>query len=61
VLDTENVETDLVARARVTGRLADPQVSVNPASAVTPGFVRGFFDLFTGSSGADSEPRPRQE
>jgi hypothetical protein len=47
--------------ARVTGRLADPQVSVNPASAVTPGFVRGFFDLFTGSSGADSEPRPRQE
>jgi AsmA-like C-terminal region len=48
-------------RARVTGRLADPQVSVNPASAVTPGFVRGFFDLFTGSSGADSEPRPRQE
>jgi len=47
--------------ARVTGRLADPQVSVNPASAVTPGFVRGFSDLFTGSSGADSEPRPRQE
>jgi len=48
-------------RARVTGRLVDPQVSVNPASAVTPSFVRGFFDLFTGSSGADSEPRPCQE
>jgi hypothetical protein len=51
----------IAVTARVTGRLADPQVSVNPASAVTPGFVRGFFDLFSGSSGADSEPRPRQE
>jgi hypothetical protein len=47
--------------ARVTGRLSDPEVSVNPASVVTPGFLRGFFDLFKGSSGADSEPRPRPE
>src|SRR5262249_56605848 len=34
--------------AHVTGRLPDPQVSVNPASVVTPGFLRGFFDLFEG-------------
>jgi len=41
--------------ARVTGDLSDPQVSVNPASAVTPGFLRGFFDLFKGSGTKDSE------
>jgi hypothetical protein len=47
--------------ARVTGRLPDPQVSINPASVMTPGFLRGFFDLFEDSGGTDSEPRPRQE
>ena len=41
--------------ARVTGNLSDPQVSVNPASAVTPGFLRGFFDLFEGSGTTDSK------
>jgi hypothetical protein len=40
---------------RVTGQLSDPQVSVNPASVVTPGFLRGFFDLFKGDSGADGK------
>jgi hypothetical protein len=49
----------LVAIAvRVTGRLPDPQVSVNPASVVTPGFLRGFFDLFDGSARTDSEQQP---
>lgn len=30
----------------VSGPVADPQVSVNPLSALTPGFLRGLFDLF---------------
>ena len=30
----------------VTGSLADPSVSINPLSALTPGFTRQFFDLF---------------
>ena len=47
--------------ARVTGRLPDPQVSVNPASVATPGFLRGFFDLFEGSDTTDNEQRLRQE
>jgi hypothetical protein len=47
--------------ARVTGHLPEPHVSVNPASVVTPGFLRGFFDLFEGSDKTDNEPRPRQE
>jgi AsmA-like C-terminal region len=47
--------------AYVTGRLPAPQVSVNPASVVTPGFLRGFFDLFEGSDTTDNEQRPRQE
>ncbi len=28
------------------GRLADPEVSVNPLAALTPGFLRGLFQLF---------------
>jgi hypothetical protein len=47
--------------AHVTGRLPDPQVRVNPASVVTPGFLRGFFDLFEGSDTTDNDQRPRQE
>ena len=47
--------------AHVTGRLPDPQVRVNPASVVTPGFLRGFSDLFEGNDKTDSEQRPRQE
>jgi hypothetical protein len=30
----------------VRGRLADPAVSVNPLSALTPGFLRGVFGIF---------------
>jgi hypothetical protein len=30
----------------VRGKLADPQVAVNPLSALTPGFLRGLFDGF---------------
>ena len=28
------------------GRLADPDVSINPLAALTPGFLRGLFGLF---------------
>ena len=30
----------------VSGAVSDPEVSVNPLSALTPGFLRGLFDLF---------------
>jgi hypothetical protein len=40
---------------RLTGKLADPQVAVNPASVLTPGFLRGIFDLFESSNDVDIE------
>jgi hypothetical protein len=35
------------ATYRIQGPLADPQVVVNPLAALTPGFLRGLFGLFT--------------
>jgi hypothetical protein len=35
------------ARYSVSGPLADPKVGVNPLSALTPGFLRGIFGLFS--------------
>jgi hypothetical protein len=35
------------ARYSVTGPLADPKVGVNPLAALTPGFLRGLFGLFS--------------
>ncbi|MGQ4806718.1 hypothetical protein NKDENANG_00053 [Candidatus Entotheonellaceae bacterium PAL068K] len=46
---------------RLRGKLADPQVVVNPAAALTPGFLRGIFDLLDGSEGEAVELRPRDE
>jgi hypothetical protein len=40
---------------RLTGTLADPQVAVNPASVLTPGFLRGIFDLFESNNEVDIE------
>ena len=40
---------------RLTGTFADPQVAVNPASVLTPGFLRGIFDLFESSNDVDIE------
>ena len=34
------------ANYTLKGSLTDPAVSINPLSALTPGFLRGFFDLF---------------
>lgn len=43
---------------RLSGRLPDPQVTVNPASALTPGFLRKMFDLFDDSKINDGEVPP---
>ena len=34
------------ANYSITGSFTDPQVSVNPLSALTPGFLRGIFGIF---------------
>jgi hypothetical protein len=39
----------------VQGPLSDPKVSVNPLSAITPGFLRGIFGL------GNEEPEPPVE
>jgi hypothetical protein len=46
------------ATYRIQGPLADPQVVINPLAALTPGFLRGLFGLFSG--GPDDAPRPSQ-
>lgn len=40
----------------VRGPTSDPAVSVNPLAALTPGFLRGFFDIFE----APAKPGPPQ-
>jgi len=35
---------------QIKGPMDDPGYSVNPLSALTPGFLRGFFDLFGGTA-----------
>jgi hypothetical protein len=40
---------------RLTGKFADPQIAVNPASVLTPGFLRGIFDLFESNNDVDIE------
>lgn len=44
----------LAVRYAVSGAVSDPQVSVNPLSALTPGFLRGLFDILEG----DGTPPP---
>ena len=39
----------------IRGSFEDPSVTVNPLSAITPGFLRGFFDLFQSTPSA--QPR----
>lgn len=41
---------------RLTGELAKPHVLVNPISALTPGFLRGIFRLFTPSAEGNAQP-----
>lgn len=40
------------ANYSLTGPLYDPKASVNPISALAPGFLRKFFDLFDGANAA---------
>ncbi|MCB5943312.1 DUF3971 domain-containing protein [Acidocella sp. KAb 2-4] len=42
----------IAMRAHVSGKLSNPDVSVNPFSALTPGFLRGLFGLGGGQSAA---------
>jgi hypothetical protein len=42
----------------IRGSLDDPKVSVNPLSVVTPGVLRGFFDIFGNGQSAPPEATP---
>ncbi len=44
----------------VKGPLDDPQVSVNPISALTPGFLRGIFSMFRPIEGDNESPPPTE-
>ena len=46
------------ATYRVRGPLADPEVSVNPLAALTPGFLRGLFGSFDGGGQAPPAAQP---
>lgn len=48
------------ATYRVRGSLDDPEVSVNPLAALTPGFLRGLFGLFEGD-GTPIQPQGEAE
>ncbi len=44
----------------LTGQLNEPHVSVNPISALTPGFLRGVFGLFKKDKGEPTQTLPSQ-
>lgn len=44
------------ATFRLQGPLDDPQVSINPLAALTPGFLRGIFGLGQGGTGSPQTP-----
>ncbi|WP_291296194.1 AsmA-like C-terminal region-containing protein [Elioraea sp.] len=44
------------ATYRVRGPLNDPEASVNPLAALTPGFLRGLFGIFEGSQTPSQAP-----
>lgn len=43
---------------RLQGPMGDPEVTVNPAAALTPGFLRRVFDLF--EDGGEAQPKQPQ-
>jgi hypothetical protein len=47
------------ARFGVEGRIDDPSISVNPVSALTPGFLRGIFGVFDSAGSSGRPPAPR--
>ena len=42
---------------RLRGPVGDPEITVNPLSALTPGFLRGLFGLLEGGESPDELPR----
>lgn len=49
----------IALRYSVKGPVADPQVSANPLSVLTPGFLRGIFDLMDRPSQGPGYPAPQ--
>ena len=45
-------------RYNLKGKLDDPQISVNPASILAPGFLRSFFGILNVGGGAKTGRRP---
>jgi hypothetical protein len=41
-----------------TGKLSEPTISVNPFSALTPGFLRGVFGLLSGGEAGQPSALP---
>ncbi len=44
------------ATFRMSGPMKDPKISVNPLATLTPGFLRGVFDIFEGGRTIPDEP-----
>ena len=44
------------ATYKVSGSMKDPKISVNPLATLTPGFLRGLFDIFEGGRTIPDEP-----
>ena len=56
----ENADAAIAATFSIGGTFADPQINVNPLSALVPGFLRDLLgDLFEGAQPAD-EPATRE-
>ncbi len=53
-------EAIFAATYKARGSLDEPEISVNPLSALAPGFLRGMFDVFD-SSGQPATPRALPE
>jgi hypothetical protein len=49
------------ATYQATGKLDNPDFSVNPLAALAPGILRGFVDLLSGGSGSAPPPPPTDE
>ena len=53
----ENSDAAIAATFSIGGTFADPQISVNPLSALVPGFLRDLLgDLFEGAQRSDEPP-----
>ena len=46
ILTNNQTEGLIAMRYKMRGPMNDPNISVNPLTVLTPGFLRGFFDIF---------------